>query len=214
LKENPSFVRFERNYMIYGFAFLGLVPVLPLYVVRDLSMNYHQLSATKGLWSLVGLVVLSPLLGLALSRLRPLRFTGRAFLLLAGYPICLLVSTIPGIPGRLEWVYAGLLVFSVAMAGVNLSWTLGSMHFAGEKDASIFQGLHVGLTGVRGLLAPSVGYAIHTLFGNAPVFLYAAALFTLAGILMLRHDRDERAGEREVARGARRGSSSDSTPPS
>jgi hypothetical protein len=186
-------VRFERDYMIYGFGFLGLLPVLPLYIVRDLNMNYHQLSATKGLWAQVGLVLLSPILGLALSRLRPLRFTGRAFLLLAGYPLCLLVSTFAGIGGRVEWVYAGLLLFSVAMAGVNLSWTLGSMHFAGDQDASVFQGLHVGLTGVRGLLAPSLGYAVQALLGYRAVFVYTTILFALAGILMLRHDRDEQA---------------------
>jgi MFS family permease len=193
LKENPGFVRFERNYMIYGFGFLGLLPVLPLYIVHDLDMNYRQLSATKGLWAQVGVVLMSPILGRVLARLQPLRFTGRFFLLLAGYPLCLLVSTIPGVPNRLDWVYAALLIFSVAMAGVNLSWTLGSMHFAGEKDASIFQGLHVGLTGVRGLLAPSLGYAVHALFGNRAVFVYTTILFMLAGILMLRQDRDERA---------------------
>jgi MFS family permease len=196
LRENPDFVRFERNFMIYGFAFLGLWPVLPLYIVHDLSMDYRQLSATKGLWAQIGLLVLSPLLGIVLSRLQPLRFTGRTFLLLAGYPLLLLVSTIPGIPARLEWVYASFLVFSVAMAGVNLSWTLSSIHFAGDRDASGFHGLHVALTGVRGLVAPSLGFAVHSVFGTRFVFAYATGLFLLAGILMLRQDRQERRRER------------------
>jgi hypothetical protein len=191
-RENPQFVRFERNFMVYGFAFLGLLPVLPLYIVRELSMDYHQLSATKGLWSQIGLVVLSPVLGIALGRLRPLLFTGRIFLLLALYPICLLVSTIPSIPGRVTLVYVGLFFFSCAMAGVNLSWTLGSMHFAGESDASAFQGMHVALTGIRGILAPSLGFAIYSILGTAAVFAFSACLFILAGILMLLQDRDIR----------------------
>lgn len=192
LGHNPGFVRFERNYMIYGFAFLSLLPVLPLYVVNELRMNYHQLSATKGLWSQVGLVVLSPILGVALGRLQPLRFTGRAFLLLALYPLCLFLSTLPGMPGRIQWVYAALFFFSVAMAGVNLSWSLGSMHFAGEQDASAFQGIHVALTGVRGLLAPSLGFAVYSLFGSGAVFAISTALFTAAGLFMLRQHRQER----------------------
>jgi hypothetical protein len=191
-RENPQFARFERNFMVYGFAFLSVLPVLPLYIVRELSMNYNQLSATKGLWSQIGVVLLSPVLGIALGRLRPLLFTGRVFLLLALYPICLLVSTIPGIPVRVTWVYAALFFYSIAMAGVNLSWTLGSMHFAGDQDASAFQGMHVALTGIRGLLAPSIGFAIYSLLGTAAIFAFSSVLFLMAGVLMLRQDRDIR----------------------
>lgn len=192
-RENPHFVRFERDYMIYGFAFLSVVPILPIYIVRDLSMNYQQLSASKGLWALIGQLVLSPLLGIALGKLRPLRFTGRFFLLLALYPLCLLASTIPGLEQSMRFacVYAALFFFSVAMAGVNLSWTLGSMHFAGKEDASAFQGLHVAMTGVRGLLAPSLGLIVYSFVGTWAVFALSTVLFTTAGILMLRHDRDD-----------------------
>jgi MFS family permease len=191
LRENRDFVRFERDFMIYGFAFLSVWPVLPVYIVRDLKMDYGQLSAAKGLWSQVGIVLVSPFLGLALRRLSPLRFTGRVFLMLALYPLCLLVSTIPELGvARIPLVYVSLFFFSVAMAGVNLSWTLGSMHFAGEDDAAAYQGLHVALTGLRGLLAPSLGYAVHVLLGPAAVFTMSTVLFLIAGTLMLRHHRD------------------------
>jgi MFS family permease len=194
LRENPDFARFERSFMIYGFAFLSLLPVLPLYVVRELQMSYAQLSATKGIWSQIGLVVLSPVLGVALGRLRPLLFTGRTFLLLVFYPLCLLVSTVVWTGHRVAWVYLAFVVYSVAMTGVNLSWTLGSMHFARGRDASLFQGVHVALTGVRGLLAPSLGYAVYRFFGAGVAFGMSAALFTWAGWLMLRQDRGERFG--------------------
>jgi hypothetical protein len=189
-KENPHFVRFERDYMIYGFAFLSVLPILPVYIVRDLSMNYAQLSASKGLWAQIGQLILSPILGVALARLRPLRFTGRTFLLLALYPFCLFLSTFPGfaLSMRFAWVYGALFFYSVAMAGVNLSWTLGSMHFAGKQDASAFQGLHVAMTGVRGLLAPSLGFALYSLVGTWAVFALSTVLFLIAGIMMLRHD--------------------------
>jgi hypothetical protein len=189
LRDNPGFAQFERNFMIYGFAFMCVLPVLPLYVVKELAMNYHQLSATKGIWSQVGVVALSPILGVALGRLQPLRFTGRVFLFLALYPLCLLLSTLPEIPERIWWVYAAFFFYSIAMAGVGLSWSLGSMHFAGPTDASAFQGIHVALTGVRGLLAPSLGYLIYRLWGSAAVFLVSTLLFFAAGLLMLRQDR-------------------------
>ncbi len=192
MRENPGFVRFERSFMIYGFAFMIVLPVLPLYVVRDLKMSYQQLASTKGIWSQIGLVVLSPLLGAWLGRLRPLLFTGRVFLLLAFYPLFLLASSFPTAPDRVSLVYLALVVYSVAMTGVNLSWSLGSMHFAEGRDASAFQGVHVALTGARGLLGPGLGFLIYRLVGSGAVFALSALLFALAGVLMLRQHRDER----------------------
>jgi hypothetical protein len=184
--------------MIYGFAFMCVLPVLPLYIVRELRMSYGQLSATKGIWSQAGLVLLSPFLGVLLGKVRPLLFTGRVFLLLAGYPLLLLASTAAWLPDRVSLVYAALFVYSVAMTGVNLSWNLGPMQFAGEADASTFQGVHVALTGLRGLIGPSAGYVIYRLCGSGAVFALSAALFLSAGFLMLRHDREER-GDRTRA---------------
>lgn len=186
LRDHPEFVRFERNYMIYGFAFMFLVPVLPLYVVHDLGMNYQQLALTKGLWAQVGVVVLSPVLGLAMDRLNPLRFTGKVFFALSLFPLCLFASTFGGIVSPVTWVYAALLFFSLAMAGVNISWSLGSMYFAGNEDASAFQGLHVAMTGVRGLIAPAIGYSLYELAGPRLVFLCAAILLWAGSFLMLR----------------------------
>jgi len=80
------------------------------------------------------------------------------------------------------------------MTGVNLSWTLGSMHFAGRRDASAFQGVHVAMTGVRGLIAPGAGFLLYRAFGSAAVFGVSTALFLWAGTLMLRQDREERRG--------------------
>jgi len=198
LRENPEFARFERNFMIYGFAFLSLLPVLPLYVVNELKMNYHQLSTTKGVLAQLGVVVLSPLLSRALSRLQPLRFTGRVFLLLAFYPLLLWVSTLPQDMARIHCVYLALFFYSMAMAGVNLSWTLGSMHFAGRQDASAFHGIHVALTGVRGLLAPTLGFVLYRAAGSAAVFALSTGLFACAGILMLRQHRRLRGREAEA----------------
>lgn len=187
LRDNPEFMRFERNYMIYGFAFMFLVPVLPLYVVHDVGMDYHQLSLTKGLWGQVGIVILSPFLGLAMKRLNPLRFTGKVFLALSLFPLCLLASTFRGgFVSPVVWIYAALLFFSLAMAGVNISWSLGSMYFAGGEDASTYQGLHVAMTGVRGLIAPAIGYALYELTGPRLVFLAAAALLWIGSHLMMR----------------------------
>jgi len=47
--------------------------------------------------------------------------------------------------------------FGLCMGGGALAWTLGHLHFAKPGDADIYMGIHVSLTGVRGLTAPLLG---------------------------------------------------------
>ena len=66
------------------------------------------------------------------------------------------------------------------------------MHFAGGDDASTYQGIHVAMTGLRGALAPTLGWIIYSAFGARAVFAVSTMLFTTAGILMLKQHRDVR----------------------
>jgi len=52
--------------------------------------------------------------------------------------------------------------------------------FAKEKDASAFQAVHVSLTGLRGLIAPLLGYLVLKYFGLTTVFALASLLFFIA----------------------------------
>jgi hypothetical protein len=55
----------------------------------------------------------------------------------------------------LVWVGAALI--GLAMAGANLGWNLGHNDFAPLGRVQHYMGVHVTLTGVRGLIAPPVG---------------------------------------------------------
>lgn len=45
----------------------------------------------------------------------------------------------------------------LGMAGGALAWNLGHLDFAQPEEAEIYMGIHVSLTGLRGLLAPLIG---------------------------------------------------------
>lgn len=47
--------------------------------------------------------------------------------------------------------------FGLAAAGGKLAWNLGHLYFSQREDAEIYMGIHVSLTGLRGLVAPLVG---------------------------------------------------------
>jgi hypothetical protein len=46
-----------------------------------------------------------------------------------------------------------------AFAGGKLGWNLGHNDFASDDQSTLYMGIHVTLTGVRGLIAPLAGVA-------------------------------------------------------
>jgi MFS family permease len=65
---------------------------------------------------------------------------------------------------RLEWlIWGGAALIGFAMAGANLGWNLGHNDFAPLGRVQHYMGVHVTLTGVRGLLAPPLGMLCYEL---------------------------------------------------
>jgi len=68
-----------------------------------------------------------------------------------------------GTLGAPEFVISmlGFIAFSIVQGichgGGAIAWNLGHLHFAHPADAEVYMGIHVSLTGLRGLVLPSVG---------------------------------------------------------
>lgn len=58
-------------------------------------------------------------------------------------------------------LWAGSILYGIGMAGGVLGWNMGHHDFATPEKANQYMGLHVSLTGVRGLLAPLIGVWIY-----------------------------------------------------
>ena len=55
--------------------------------------------------------------------------------------------------------------FGLGMGGGKLAWNLGHLHFAPREEAELYMGIHVSLTGLRGLIAPLTGMLLWGLIG-------------------------------------------------
>jgi len=77
-------------------------------------------------------------------------------------------------------------MFGIAMSFILISWSIGSMYFAGREDAAMYQSVHVTLTGVRGLIAPALGFMIMKLFGVRAVFIVSICFLLIASFLSFR----------------------------
>src|SRR5580658_7841418 len=86
---------------------------------------------------------------------------------------------------RLPWLlWPGSIMLGVSYAGANLGWNLGHNDFATLGRAQHYMGVHVTLTGVRGLIAPSVGMLCYQFLETRHPGLGIAALLLPLGMIV------------------------------
>jgi hypothetical protein len=96
-------------------------------------------------------------------------------------------------------LWPGSLLIGVSYAGANLGWNLGHNDFASPGRAQHYMGVHVTLTGVRGLIAPALGMVCYELVEwrwpgcGAAVLLLPLVLVTAGaiGFVSMRHTMRE-----------------------
>ncbi|GAB1366923.1 hypothetical protein MASR1M36_17940 [Candidatus Cloacimonadaceae bacterium] len=191
LKRNKAFAAFERSFSIYGMGFIMMQPIIPIYLVDKLQLSYTNNFLAKGVLSQVGLLLLSPILGKLHDNMHPFKFISRSFALLMVFPLLIVLSSLW--TGGSIWpvviVFVAYFIFGIAMSAVNVAWNMSSIFFAGKEDASIYQSVHVTMTGIRGLIAPVLGFTLLKLFGLTAVFIVAAGFLALAAVVSWRDHR-------------------------
>lgn len=185
LKENKPFTSFERSFSIYGMGFIIMIPALPIFLVDWLGLTYTGNFLAKGIISQIPMLLLSPYLGKWHDKLHPFRFICIFFGILALFPILIIISALTLKLHLLSViiVYFAFMIFGIAMAGVNIAWNMGSIFFAGNDDAGVYQSVHVTMTGIRGILAPVLGLLLLKTLGLISVFAVAACFLTTASII-------------------------------
>jgi len=192
-----DYYRFEQAFMMYGVAFMITMPVIPLFVVDDLNLSYKDIGSARGMVPMVIQIGALPLFGWIFDRTTPHRLSVVIFLLLALFPPCLIFAklippettiTIPGLMtlnARMVMVYVAFGWFGFAMSGLSAVWSLSSLRFARGEDAGVYHSVHVTATGLRGSVAPLLGYGIMELFGKDAALLTASGVWIWAAGMMI-----------------------------
>ncbi len=68
---------------------------------------------------------------------------------------------VAAISGYEEGFWIGSIILGIAYGGAVLGWNLGHNDFSGNKDSALYMGIHVTLTGLRGLFMPTVGVLVY-----------------------------------------------------
>jgi hypothetical protein len=156
-----------------------------------LGFTFFQMAQATGFYSQVFVMLILPLAGLVYDRIDLWRLWTVSLALLLGYPLLMLGAYLTRLA---PMAYSSFVFYSLGIAGIMILWNLGSLRFAGQGDSLLYQGIHVALTGIRGLFGPLLGYLLIARSGFPAVFLASAGLLALAGAISLACHRRQKAG--------------------
>lgn len=190
LQDDPAFRTYELGFMLYGFGLNMSMSVLILFSEGVLKVSYDDWTTAAGLANPAAYLLTVAFLGRLTDSLGVVRLTTLSFALLTVYFLALpLVTDLTGL-------VVTYVLFGVSMAGVNLGWNLGPLHFAPPKRSHLYMSVHVALVAFRSTLGPLTGFAIYRLTSARVTFLCSAALVAAAVLVLLRLDRSARARDR------------------
>ena len=92
-----------------------------------------------------------------------------------------------GLSRQLWPMVLAAVLHAVGNGGGTINWLTGSLYFASEDRVSLYNAVHVGLTGLRGMIAPLVGWYLLSENGvglGAGLF-WVASLLSLAGAVVM-----------------------------
>lgn len=186
LRRDRDFARYCQAQYLLGSAALMMDAILTIVISSELGVQYLGATLLLDLIPQATLLLQLPYWSGHFDRHGVLRF--RVVNSAVWLAACVLATA-----AMLTWrlglglvVPLGLLVLSrlfngSARAGGAIAWNLGHLHFAGKHDADLYMGIHVTLTGVRGIIMPFVGLLAYRYAGWAamlgPVLLAAVGLW-------------------------------------
>lgn len=197
LRDDPQFRRYQRWQMVQGASFMTMIPALYEMVSRDLTDPNRDYAIAVSILHVVPNVVMM----LAISPWARWfdRIDFAHFRLYQSYSALLTHATIciGALLGNLYVVGAGTTMLGISMAGGNLAWNLGQNSFSSREQLGRYMGVHVMLTGIRGLLFPFVGTFLYGLSSvNTLVFILTTCMCGAATLGYLRMARDRTIADR------------------
>jgi len=182
LRTDRLFRRFMIAYFFFGWGAQGFEPVMDVYLRRELAATNAQIGLIYTTIPFLVSALVMRWSARLLDRLDPIR--GRALFtaLWMITPLLAAISTFCPRDTALILIYASRLAYGVSFAGSTLLWTLSVTYFARDAHEAVqYMGVHASLTGLRGLLAPFVGYVLMEWCGIGFVWHFGGAV-VLMGI--------------------------------
>ena len=185
LLEDRPFAKYMSCQFIFGLGNLMLTAPLVIILNKQYEMGYLGSILIVTTVPILFVPLSVPFWSRLLDNMHVLTFRAihSWFFVLAS--ICFAVSVATGSVVGL-WIAAS--IRGIGFGGGVLAWNLGHQDYAPVEQSGRYMGLHVTLTGIRGLIAPAIGMFLYTYFqnqgevGGPTVFIVGAVLSSIGGI--------------------------------
>jgi len=193
LKEDRVFASMLLAWMIMG---LGIIMTLPLRIEylggeSGLHLTNEQIALVTVVVFSIARILSSRLWGELFDRVRFLSYRISLNLLLISATLVYFNAE------SIICVSIGAALAGVGVGGSKIAWSLWVTKLAPEGMEARYMGAHVALTGLRGALAPFLGYWLLGILGYQGVAWFSVALVTLSTLLFFRlfsHQRAQQSG--------------------
>lgn len=186
LRTDTLFARYMLAQFLLGAANFFTDPILVNALTKDLRFDYLSAQAVLYLIPTAALLVSIRFWAPLFDRIGVLRFRIYNSACWGGSYVFVFAAMMLLVWLGTEWVAIILPVLVIARVlnglgrgGGAIAWTIGHLHFAREHQTELYMGIHVALTGLRGLLMPFAGFAMKEWFGYAalvvPILLATTA---------------------------------------
>lgn len=158
LKSDKTYRDFMAAQFVLGLPNLAAIPIFVIALEDNFGRGYTESMLLAQVIPLALPILTIPLWARLFDRLHIVRFrVYHSWLFVAAN----LLMGLGFLAESIGALYASRVVLGVAYGGGMLAWNLGHHDFAKRDLATIYMGIHVTLTGVRGAIAPFIGAALY-----------------------------------------------------
>jgi hypothetical protein len=159
LRDDRFYRRFMAAQFLLGAPNLAAMPVFIIGLERIFALPYTPSMVLTQVIPIVLPVVTIPFWAYLLDRMHVVRYRvyQSAFFIVANA-----LTGIGFLTEQLWLIVLARFTLGIAFGGGMLAWQLGHHDFAKRELASVYMGIHVTLTGVRGVIAPFVGVLLYS----------------------------------------------------
>jgi MFS family permease len=170
--------------MLMGFANLMMLPLRVEYLANEKYHPGHAVSVgtialLTGVLPNLARLALSPVWGHLFDRMN---FFALRVTLNIGFAIGILAFFVGESPLSLA---IGAVVYGISNAGGDVAWSLWVTKFAPPERVADYMSVHTFLTGVRGVVAPAVGFALTGRVSLGLLAGFSVALILAGSALLL-----------------------------
>lgn len=162
LREDRDYRRFMAAQFVLGMPNLAAIPVFIIALKDVFNLDYTgSLGLTQAAVTIVPVIVI-PLWAPLLDRMHIVQYRSfHSWVWVLANGLMLLAFLWRHEPT----LYVSRVVLGVATGGGMLAWELGHHDFAKRERAALYMGVHVFLTGVRGVISPFLGALLYSGIG-------------------------------------------------